>query len=270
MYKYLSSALVITSLLAAENYTLSDAELKSIQMAKKWINNNTKIVRQPDGSLGFHYGDNMPTLVCRPLNATIIKLKKGEQYKDLRTGDSERWKFDVVENATDGRTFVLVKPVKANIMTNLIIFTDERIYNIKLISSNKDWIPAISFIYGNETSHETPVQAVTKVTPAKAQASKPNHHKKRSSLPKKRSEYSISSDGWKPNRIFTQKGKTYIDIGSEDAARLRLYVTRTGRSGGTATYRHQGKYLVVDTIVKKAILVKDGFGKTIIHIRRQK
>ena len=36
--------------LFSENYSLSTMEKKSVQMAKKWINNNSKIERQKDGS----------------------------------------------------------------------------------------------------------------------------------------------------------------------------------------------------------------------------
>ena len=249
--------------LFSNNYSLSTMEKKSIQIANKWIENNTKIEKQPDGSLGFYYGDNMPSVICKPLNATIIKLGKGEEYKSLRTGDSERWKFDVVENATDGRTFVLVKPTQPNIMSNVIIFTDQRMYNIKLISSPTNWTPSISFIYNNTTpnfsisnhsnieqTQKKPIKKLTKQVVAK-------------------SKFIIKSNGfWKPTSIFIKKGKTYIHIGDKNINNIRLYLINKNIKK-TIKYSYRNKYLVVNAIIKKAILIEDGLTKTIINIRKR-
>jgi type IV secretion system protein VirB9 len=265
MKKQIITLAVLPLFLFSDNYSLSPMEKKSTQMAKNWINNSSKIERQKDGSLGFYYGDNMPTLVCKPLNATIIKLGKDEKIKDYKTGDSDRWKFDVVEDAADGRTFVLVKPMKINIMTNLIIFTDKRIYNIKLISSSTKWTPSISFIY-NKLNKNASVfiaspkeeKVVKKTTFVKTQK-------------RYLSEYIINSDGsWKPNNVFTKSGKTYINIGDWNKNRLpRLYIMN-GNNSKTIRYTYKNTQLVINGIVKKAILIKDELSKTIIHIRKRK
>jgi len=256
--------------LFSENYSLSQMEKKSVQMAKKWINNNSKIERQSDGSLAFYYGDNMPSLICKPLTATVIKLEKGETLKDIKSGDSNRWKFDKVENAVDDRTFVLVKPTTANIMTNLIIFTDKRIYNIKLISTANTWTPSISFIYESKANRGSN----TKPLFSTAEESKPQAHQKPTQKSTKqatpKSEYIVKSDGtWKPKSIFTKKGKTYIDIGEQDIKQLRLYVINSNKSK-TIKYSYKHNKLIINSIVKKAILSKGSLGKTIVNIRRRK
>ena len=249
----------------ADNYSFSSSEKKSIEMANRWINNNSKIVKQVDGSLAFYYGDNMPTLICKPLNATIVKLERGEEFKDLRTGDAKRWKFDVVENATDGRTFILVKPTKSNIMTNLIIFTNKRIYNIKLIASNSDWTPSISFIYEKKETLESKKELFVK--PIQSKVSNQTH-KPTNKI--KKSKYIISSNGtWKPNKIFTKKGKTYIEVGKENINNTRLFIMNN-KTSSTIRYTHKDKYLVANTIIQKAILIKDSLTKTTIKIRRRK
>ncbi len=267
MYKYLALSLlfVVPTIVFSQNYSLSKAEKKSVQMAKKWINNNTNIIKQRDGSLGFYYGDNMPTLICKPLNATIVKLERGEEFKDLRTGDAKRWKFDIVENATDGRTFILVKPTKSNIMTNLIIFTNKRIYNIKLIASNSDWTPSISFIYEKKETYGSKKEPFVKKIQSKASN---QTHKPTKKI--KKSKYIISSNGiWKPNKIFTKKGKTYIEVGKENINNTRLFIMNN-KTSSTIKYTHKDKYLVVNIIIQKAILIKDSFSKTTIKIRRRK
>ena len=249
--------------LFSENYSLSPMEQKSIQMAKKWINNNTKIERLRDGSLAFYYGDNMPSLICKPLNATIIKLGKDEVIKDFKTGDSERWKFDTVANAVNGRSFMLVKPMVANIMTNLIIFTDKRIYNIKLISTKNTWTPAISFIYGDK-----PI--AKKVDPKPIDKQKVIKQDIKTAIKKvKKSEYAFKSNGfWKPTNVFTKHGKTYISVGNINIKNVRLYILN--KTTKTITYTYKNRQLIINTIVRKAILVRDGFYKTIVNIRRNK
>lgn len=262
--------ILVPLFLYSENYSLSTMEQKSIQMAKKWINNNSKIEKLKDGSLAFYYGDNMPSIICKPLNATIIKLGEGEEYKSLRTGDAERWKFDVVEKATDDRTFILVKPTKSKIMTNLIIFTNKRIYNIKLISSSSNWTPSISFIYDDGSSKTKRSNSTTQVFNTSPVEDiqlpiKKNIKAKKVNL----SKYIVKSDGtWKPNEIFTKKGKTYINIGDENINNIRFYLMNKNTSR-TIKYAYKNKYLVVNAIIKKAILVKDGFTKTIINIRKR-
>lgn len=255
-------------LLSAENYTLSSMEKKSITMAKKWINNNTTIEKQKDGSLAFYYGDNMPTLICKPLAATTIKLEKGEELKAIKSGDSKRWKFDKVENAVDGRTFVLVKPVKANIMTNLILFTDKRIYNIKLISTDSTWIPSISFIYEKTTEQSTNTPTKIENRNIKEVRQKTIEKRQRNTnvaQPKKQSKYSIKRNStWIPSSIYNKHGKTYIKASKG----YKLFVVSSNNK--TITYRHSGDYFIVNGIVKKAILVKDGLFKKVIHIRKNK
>lgn len=263
--------ILVPLFLFSENYSLSPMEQKSIEMAKKWINNNSKIERQKDGSLAFYYGDNMPSVICKPLNATIIKLGEGEVYKSLRTGDTDRWKFDVVENATDDRTFILIKPTKSNIMTNLIIFTNKRIYNIKLISSSSNWTPSISFIYDDGSSKTKKSNSSTQVfnTPP-VEDIKPPIKKNIKAKKVKLSKYIIKSNGtWKPDKIFTKKGKTYIHIGNEKINNIRLYLMNKNNSK-TIKYTYSNKYLVVNAIIKKAVLIKDDFTKTVINIRRKK
>ena len=255
--------------LFSDNYSLSLMEKKSIQMAKKWINNNSKIKRQKDGSLAFNYGDNMPSLICKPLTATVIKLEKGETLKDIKSGDSERWKFDKVENAVNDRTFVLVKPTKANIMTNLILFTNKRIYNIKLVSTANTWTPSISFIYESEANGESDKKSFFSAV----EKEKPKMHKKPIKKEVKplasRSKYVIKSNGsWKPESVFTKKGKTYIHVDDKNIDNIRLYLMNKNISK-TIKYSYKNKYLVVNAIIKEAILVKDEFGKTIINIRRR-
>ena len=229
--------------LFSANYSFSQQEYKSIQMAKKWINGNSRIKKQKDGFLGFYYDDSMPSVICKPLNATMIKLGKGEVYKTLRTGDIKRWKFDVVEKATEDRTFILVKPEKSEIMTNLIIFTNQRTYNIKLISSSSNWTPSISFIYknGSQTNISDSIQPP---------------------------EYMIESDGiWKPFKIFTKNAKTYINIGESDIKNIRLYLINKNMKK-TVTYTYKNKNLVIDAIIDEAILIRDYFTKTIIKISK--
>jgi len=258
----------------SDKYSLTPLEQKSIEMAKKWMNNNTRIHRQKDGSISFYYGDNMPSLVCRPLNATVIKLEKGEKVTAIKTGDTKRWKFDIVDNAAGGRSFVLVKPTEKNIMTNLIIFTDKRVYNIKLISSATAWTPSISFIYNDEKPEQPSFTQTFTPSPPKPEKPKaaPTPPKKITKTPHKKRElspYSITSTGsWKPSRIFTKRGKTYIDIGNVDPASIHLFVNNQN-TRRTIHYKYHNHMLIADGIIQKAVITKKGFGTTVIHIKRR-
>jgi hypothetical protein len=44
----------------------------------------------------FPFGDDQPIVVCEPLKVCDIALQEGEVVTGVRTGDSARWKYDLV------------------------------------------------------------------------------------------------------------------------------------------------------------------------------
>ena len=65
---------------------------------------------------------------------TDIMLKPGEALQEIVAGDTERWQVSSANVA--GVYHVYIKPLKADITTNLIILSDARSYRLIMTSSN--------------------------------------------------------------------------------------------------------------------------------------
>ena len=89
-----------------------------------------------DGSVQFEYGATFPSIVCAPLYACDLALQPGEVIRQILLGDASRWK---VSPGTSGNgdnvvAHLVIKPSDVGLSTNLVIYTDRRSYNIRLVS----------------------------------------------------------------------------------------------------------------------------------------
>ncbi|MEM7789560.1 MAG: TrbG/VirB9 family P-type conjugative transfer protein [Bacteroidota bacterium] len=81
----------------------------------------------------FPFGHVQPVLATAPLRASVIELERGEVVLGMAAGDTERWAYELSYTGAGGDTpIVLVKPLDADITTNLVLSTDRRIYHVTL------------------------------------------------------------------------------------------------------------------------------------------
>ncbi len=101
------------------------------------------------GQVIFSYGSGIPTVVCALFEITDISLEKGERVYSVQLGDSVRWNLDsAVSGSGAARTeHIIVKALDNGLKTSLIIATNRRTYHISLKSSERDFMPAVSFNY---------------------------------------------------------------------------------------------------------------------------
>ena len=80
---------------------------------------------------------------------TDIALEAGEKLVSVSAGDTVRW---VVGDTTSGegkdaQVHILVKPIGADLETNLVITTDRRTYHLEMRSSDKTYMASVSWTY---------------------------------------------------------------------------------------------------------------------------
>lgn len=252
-------------LLSPTRVPLDAKEKAAISLAEKWKNNPEKPRKGEDGSVVYLYGATLPTLVCTPLEVCVIRLERGEVVNDVHTGDKARWR---ITPATSGNgrgqtTHVVVKPTDAGLSTNLFITTDRRSYTIKLASTKSQWIPVLSFDYP-----DTPEDAWAAYYDANGQG----YQSAGSASGEGGRDYSALDFGyrlkgarpsWKPERVYNDGLKTYIQFPSErvlgnDAP--ALVALGAGNSSELVNYRVQGDRFVVDRVIDRAALIS-GVGK---------
>lgn len=264
-------------LLSSDVVPLDSKEAYGVQLANEWKTNPNKPRRAADGSVKYLFGATMPTLVCTPLQVCTIKLQPGEIVNDVHVGDSIRWKITPAQSGVGATatTFVIVKPVDAGITTNLFITTDRRNYTIKLVSTKKDWIPVLSFDYPDDIE-----RAWTSYRNAQAIQVENTTLPTGENLANLNFNFKISGDNpsWKPQRVYTDGKKTYIQFSSANMGGEAPALVALGNDGGIfsksseqlVNYRVIGDRYVVDRVLQRAALIS-GVGrhqvKVIIEFR---
>jgi type IV secretion system protein VirB9 len=106
----------------------------------------------PDGSVRYNFGRQPePVLVCKPHHVCDITLEGGESVLNMAIGDSALWVIAGGQSGPSGSTpHVFVKPMKADLDTNLVITTTKRTYDVALRSANDAKHSRLSFLYLDE------------------------------------------------------------------------------------------------------------------------
>ncbi|MDR1508632.1 MAG: P-type conjugative transfer protein TrbG [Synergistaceae bacterium] len=246
-----------------EDLTLRQIDEKALELVKEY--GEAKGAVPPStgvsGSVVITYSSYTPKIVCRPMYVTDIILQPGEAVTGVHPGDSVRWTF-VPSKSGSGeaeQTHVLIKPLMADISTNVIVNTDRRTYQLDLMSSAKDFMPSVSFNYPDDS--------------AKAwSAFMDEKRKERENSVSLASGYSVNPEDlhldyeirgkdslrWKPVRVWDDGIKTYIQFKRGAAKRsveAPVLVVFEHKKEVLANYRAAEDMYVVDRIFDKAALI---------------
>lgn len=241
--------------------TLSTVERAGVKLAQKWINGKTKPITRGDGSVTYFYGAVMPTVVCSPLNLCDIQLQPGEEIlpKGLNASDTVRWTITpMVSNSPNGQiTHVMVKPTDSGLTSNLVIGTNKRTYNIKLISRQKEWMPTVNFDYP-EVISQTLESLYTRTKEAKERKLLGN------GLSIDDLDFNYKTQGqadFVPIRVYNNSIKTILEMPRSVATGKlpTLLVVNDGRRE-QINYRYRNGRFIVDGLPKQIILLL-GSGK---------
>lgn len=250
------------NLMSQQRVPLDDKEAHGLSLANEWMNNPDRPRRGADGSVRYLYGATLPTLVCTPHAVCVIRLQPGEIVNDVHAADTARWRITPATQGVGGNstTMVVVKPTDAGLTANLFISTDRRAYTIKLVSTQEEWIPVLSFDYPDDIQREWAdyqrhqQQVVQDTTLPTGQ-----------SLLDLDFGFRIGGDrpAWAPLRVYTDGSKTYIEFSSTnfggEAPALVALGPREGLFSGPSqeliNYRVVGSRYVVDQVIDRAALI---------------
>lgn len=187
--------------------------------------------------------------------ATDIELQPGENLTGpIIAGDTVRW---VVAKAISGSgenttTHVIVKPIQANIETNFIITTDRHVYHLSARSTNKNYMPVLTWNYPHEEAEKMDTvrredQRLNNLKVAPAIAAENLNFK-----------YKVKADddySWTPIRVFDDGSKTFIQMSPEmkNTEAPALFI-KDGDDLNLVNYRVKGDYYIVDRLFDVAEL----------------
>jgi type IV secretion system protein VirB9 len=246
-----------------EDLTLREIDNKALELVREFGEAKGAVppVTGVAGSVVIAYSSYTPKVVCRPMYVTDIILQPGEIVTGVHPGDTVRWTFSPSRSGPSGseQTHVLIKPLMADISTNVIINTDRRTYQLDLVSSAANFIPSMSFSYPDDSVKAWDVFMAEK-------------KKERESVTALASGYSVSPDDlhldyeirgkdslrWKPVRVWDDGVKTYIQFKRGSVRRsveAPVLVVFEHKKEVLVNYRATEDMYVVDRVFDKAALI---------------
>lgn len=264
IYITLSSQLLAeNSYFSEDSYRMDEREWESVRQAKKWLENDIRSMKGRDGRITFLHGATMPSVICSPLKITDIQLEVGEELKSIQAGDTARWNFstDVSGKGKNEVVHIIVKPLDLGLDTNLLIFTDRRTYNLKLVSKKYAWTPIVNFTYNASLQSSL-------INYKKYQRKRADSYKKQNSFeksPQSRVDinnlnfnYEIEGDAeWKPLRVYNDGIKTFIQMPKDMSVQEApaLVVIDSSSNKNLVNYRLKEDKYIVDKLFDSAILI---------------
>ena len=184
---------------------------------------------------------------------TDVALEPGEKLVSVSAGDTVRW---VVGDTSSGegkdvQVHILVKPVGADLETNLVITTDRRTYHLEMRSSQATYMASVSWTYpGSElVSLKKSRAEMDAATNAVAEVGV--------KLDELRFRYRIEGDApWKPTQVFDDGAKVYIQFppGLAQSEAPPLFVIGPDGKPALVNYRVRGTTYIVDRLFAAAEL----------------
>ncbi|MDX0312499.1 P-type conjugative transfer protein TrbG [Sinorhizobium meliloti] len=187
---------------------------------------------------------------------TDIALQPGETLVGsgpVAAGDTVRWIIGDTESGTGAarQVHILVKPTRAELMTNLVINTNLRTYHMELRSTERTYMASVSWQYPQDQLIALRQQN------AEAQAVQPVASGV--DLANVNFRYEISGDRapWRPLRAFDDGRQVFIEFprGIAQGEMPPLFVV--GPEGNTSelvNYRVRGRHMIVDRLFAAAEL----------------
>jgi type IV secretion system protein VirB9 len=184
---------------------------------------------------------------------TDIALEPGEKLVSVSAGDTVRW---VVGDTTSGEgkdaiLHVLVKPVGADLETNLLITTDRRTYHLEMRSSQTTYMASVSWTYpASELVSLRKRRAETEAATAALADTGVN-------IEALHFRYRIEGEApWKPRQVFDDGLKVYIQFppGLAQSEAPPLFVIGPDGKPALVNYRVRGTTYIVDRLFAAAEL----------------
>ncbi len=192
---------------------------------------------------------------AKPGQVTDIALQEGEQLVGsgpVASGDTVRWMIgDTVSGSGPlARVHILVKPVRPDIATNMVINTDRRTYHIELRANPAVYMASVSWTY--------PQDELIALRQAQAEAIRAAPAAAGIDLSTLNFRYAIDGDraDWRPLRAFDDGVRVFIEF-PESIAQGELpplFVIGAKGEAELVNYRVSGRYMIVDRLFARAEL----------------
>ena len=235
---------------------LTPQEKKALDLSGQWSRRNVDPVLSAGGKVIYIHGASEPTVIASPYQVCDLELEQGETVNEFVVGDPARWHVEAGTSGSGGSATVhlFIKAIDAGLQTSLVVTTDRRVYHIKLVSKRSGHTPYVAFAYNDSITR--------RVNRDRAEADKNRHwdstviEGQTRELANLNFNYEVKGDRvpWRPERIYDDKVKCYIQLPKNSGATPVLLV-RKGSKDMVVNYRIQDGTIIVDGVFDKYTLV---------------
>lgn len=207
-------------------------------------------------------------IYAKPGQVTDIALQEGEQLVGtgpVASGDTVRWMIgDTVSGiGSTARVHILVKPVRPDITTNLVINTNARTYHLELRANPSVYMASVSWTY--------PQDQLIALRQARAEAERTAPIAAGMDPARLEFRYAIEGDRaeWRPLRVFDDGVRVFIEFpeGVAQGELPPLFVIGASGEAELVNYRVSGRYMIVDRLFARAELRLGGRkGQQVVRI----
>jgi P-type conjugative transfer protein TrbG len=209
------------------------------------------------------------TVQASPHFLTAITLRPGEKLISKAAGDTIRWVLgETVQGAgASQQVIVMVKPIRGNLRTNIILTTDQRTYLLDARSYEGDtYTSVISWNYPQEQMRDAQAARAAEAQSVVASGL---------AIDQLHFGYDIATihsrkPSWQPIRVFDDGLKTYIQFPTNMAATEAppLFLIGPDKHVQLVNYRYLGGYYIVDRLIDVAELRLGEKNQTVVRITR--
>ena len=208
-------------------------------------------------------------LYAAPGQITDIALQPGEQLAGtgpVAAGDTVRWIIGDTESGSGAtkRVHILVKPSRADLLTNLVINTDRRTYHLEMRSAERTYMASVSWSYAADQLIALRQQNV------RADAAQPVASG--IDIDALNFRYRIEGDtpAWRPLRAYDDGRQVFVEFprGIAQGEMPPLWVIGAAGGAELVNYRVRGRYMIVDRLFAAAELRLGGEHQKMVRIVR--
>ena len=194
-----------------------------------------------------------------PEQVTDIALEPGEELISVSAGDTSRWMVGDTRSGAGAnvQAHILVKPLQADISTNLVVLTSKRTYYMELHARERGYMAGVSWSYSDRLRPPSELGLMQVNATPRLRGISGTGYEMVPDIEALNFSYKIKGDhpDWRPVRAFDDGRKVYIQfpvtIGRSEAPPLFV---KSGGQTALVNYRVKGRYYVVDRLFEEAEL----------------
>jgi len=187
---------------------------------------------------------------------TALQLQPGETLtgRDLPTaGDTARWTIAATRSGSppNETTVLIIKPLEADLETNMTITTNRRLYTVVLKSSEHTYMPLVGWLYPQDAARELAAES--------ANLKKREEESEPLTVAPDQLNFNCTITGsqvaWRPLRAYDDGSKTYLQMSPDmQSYEAPAIFVMEGKTPVLVNYRVKRSIYIVDRLFDRAQL----------------